>query len=290
MAAAEPETSRETAEAPNSRLVYRQKLATRLTHWLWAFSLFFLLLSGLQIFNAHPALYLGDQSGFEFDNSVLRIGAEDRGGDTVGYTKVLGFQMETTGLLGFSGEPGALQARAFPSWATIPSGRDLASGRVVHFFFAWLFFAALLIWLLASAVNGHLRRDVIPGRADFRQVGRDLADHVRLRFYHRRRYGPLQKFSYALVLLGLFPLMILSGLAMSPGINAAAPFLAEILGGRQTARTLHFLGMVLIVLFFVVHIAMVVAAGPLNEMRSMITGWYRADASDDERPSKREPK
>ena len=71
------------------------------------------------------------------------------------------------------------------------------------------------------------------------------------------------------------PLIILTGLAMSPGMNAAWPWLIEIFGGRQTARTIHFLAMMGFVIFFAVHIAMVLLAGPINELRSMITGWYR---------------
>lgn len=286
MPKAKPEISPDAQEAPapSSRLVYRQALSTRVTHWLWAVSLFFLLMSGLQIFNAHPALYLGHQSGFEFDNTVLRIGVEEAATGPVGYTELLGFRVETTGFLGLSGGSGAQQARAFSSWATIPSGQDLASGRVVHFFFAWLLCFTLLIWLLTSVASGHLKRDILPRRTDLAALGADMADHLRLRFHRGRSYGPLQKLSYALVLLVLLPLMILTGLAMSPGMNAAVPFLADMFGGRQTARTLHFLGMALILLFFIVHILMVALAGPFNEMRSMVTGWYRAE---DVRASKR---
>ena len=100
---------------------------------------------------------------------------------------------------------------------------------------------------------------------------------ARLRFHRRARYNVLQKLSYAAVLLVLMPLMILTGLAMSPGMNAAWPLLLEVFGGRQTARTIHFLVMAMLVLFFVVHILMVLAAGPLNELRSMTSGWYRID-------------
>jgi thiosulfate reductase cytochrome b subunit len=137
---------------------------------------------------------------------------------------------------------------------------------------------------LTGVASGHLKRDILPRRADLAALGADMADHLRLRFHRGRSYGPLQKLSYALVLLALFPLMILTGLAMSPGMNAAVPFLADMFGGRQTARTLHFLGMALILLFFIVHIVMVALAGPFNEMRSMVTGWYRAE---DVRASKR---
>lgn len=256
-------------------LVYRQSSWTRLTHWLWAISLFFLLLTGLQIFNAHPALYVGDQSGFQFQNSVLEIGAENSPGGPVGFAKVFGKRFDTTGVLGLTMPNGELSVRAFPSWATIPSYQDLATGRVVHFFFAWLLVGTLIVWAIAAVVNGHLRRDIIPTAADIKNIPQDVADHARLRFHHAREYSVLQKLAYASVLLVMLPLMILTGLAMSPGMNAWMPWLPELLGGRQTARTIHFVVMVLLVLFFIIHMAMILAAGPINEMRSIITGWYR---------------
>lgn len=267
----------ESYAAGKGRLVYRQNRWTRLTHWLWAASLFFLLLSGLQIFNAHPTLYLGEQSGFAFDNAILRIGAVEGENGLEGTTELFGKRFETTGVLGLSERNGRVEQRGFPAWATLPSYQDLATGRVVHFFFAWLLAGTLLTWFGASLINGHLRRDVLPNAGDLRSIGRDIADHARLRFHHGARYGPLQKLSYATVLLFLLPLMILTGLAMSPGMNAALPWLTEVFGGRQTARSIHFLVMLLLVLFFVVHIAMVLAAGPLNELRSILTGWYRTD-------------
>jgi len=257
---------------PAGPLVYRQSAWTRVTHWIWAVSLFFLLLSGLQIFNAHPALYIGDESGIAYDNAVLSIGAEARGGAVVGVTEVLGARITTTGVLGVSDG----SVRAFPAWATLPSVRDLATGRVIHFFFAWILVGTLLVWLLASLINGHLR-DVVPGRADLRALPRDIREHARLRFHHRRRYNVLQKLAYAGVLFVLLPLMIATGLAMSPGANAIFPWLTDALGGRQTARTLHFVVMLLLVGFFLIHIAMIFAAGPLNELRSIVTGWYRTD-------------
>ena len=120
-------------------------------------SLFFLLLSGLQIFNAHPNLYVGDQSGFQFENSILRIGAKNTPDGPRGLTTILGREFDTTGVLGLSGEP--QRQRAFPSWATIPSYYDLGTGRVVHFFFAWILVTTLLVWLLASLMNGHAWRE-----------------------------------------------------------------------------------------------------------------------------------
>ena len=260
---------------PKGPLVYRQSIFTRLTHWTWAICLFFLLLTGLQIWNAHPALYIGEQSGFEFDNAVLRIGAERTEEGIRGITTIFGHRFDTTGVLGVSERRGQANYVGFPSWATIPSTRDLATGRVVHFFVGWIFVAALTVWLVASLFNRHLWNDIILKARDLRDLPRDLWDHLRLRLVHGRRYSPLQKLSYFVVLVILFPLIILTGLTMSPGMNAAWPWLLDIFGGRQTARTIHFVVMVLLVLFFVVHIAMVVLAGPINELRSMITGWYR---------------
>lgn len=220
------------------RLITRQKPATRITHWIWATCFFFLLLSGLQIFNAHPALYLGDQSGFSFDNAILVIDG-------------------------------------FPSWATIPSSQDLATGRVVHFFFAWILVATLAIWFLASLRNRHVRKDLLPTRKDASGFIPDIRDHLRLKLVHAVRYSPLQKLAYGGVLFVLFPLIILTGLSMSPGMNAVLPWLPELFGGRQTARTLHFLTMALLVAFFAVHLIMILLAGPLNELRSITTGKYR---------------
>lgn len=227
----------------NGRLIKRQKLSTRITHWVWAFCLFFLLLSGLQIFNAHPALYLGDQSGFGFENSILEL-------------------------------------EGFPSWATIPSTQDLATGRVIHFFFAWIFVATLFVWLVASLRNRHLRKDLLPNTKDARNFSADVRDHLKLNLVHTVRYSPLQKLAYVGVLFVLFPLIVLTGLCMSPGMNAVLPWLPELFGGRQTARTIHFIVMALLVGFFLVHMAMIVLAGPLNEIRSIITGRYRLTKKD----------
>jgi thiosulfate reductase cytochrome b subunit len=257
---------------PNGPLVYRQRLITRITHWLWAISLFFLMLTGLQIFNAFPSLHIGMESGFEYDNAILEIGAREVGGDLQGVTRVFGTEFDTTGLLGVSGG----EARAFPAALTIPSKTSLATGRVIHFFFAWVLVGTLTLWLVASALNGHLRQ-LVPTWTDLRALPRDILDHARLRFHHTGEYSVLQKLAYASVLFVALPLMILTGLSMSPGFNAAAPWLLDLFQGRQTARTIHFLTMVALLGFFAVHMAMILLAGPLNEMRSILTGWYRTD-------------
>lgn len=225
---------------PPGRLIRRQKLATRMTHWIWAISAFFLLFSGLQIFNAHPTLYLGDETGFTYDNALLKLDE-------------------------------------FPGWATIPSTRDLATGRVVHFFFAWIFVLNLFVFFGISWRNRHLKKDLLPNAKDARHLIADVRDHLKLNLVHGVRYTPLQKLAYAGVLLVLFPLIVLTGLSMSPGMNAVLPWLPELFGGRQTARTIHFAAMALLTAFFVVHMAMIVLAGPVNELRSIITGTYRID-------------
>ncbi len=266
-----------TLDQTSGPVIYRQSVWTRVTHWVWAICLFFLLLTGLQIFNAHPKLYIGQESGFEYDNAVLEIGARDTADGPIGFTRLFGGELETTGLLGWSGsEVDGYSARAFPAWATIPSNQSLASGRIVHFFFAWILVVTLVVWLVASLITRHIR-DLSIGRADLAALPGDIANHARLRFHHGRSYNVLQKLAYGGVLFGLFPLIILTGLSMSPGFNAAAPWLLEVFGGRQTARSLHFLAMLLLVGFFVAHMLMILAAGPLNELRSIVTGWYRID-------------
>lgn len=257
---------------PQGPLVYRQRLMTRITHWVWAVSLFFLMLTGLQIFNAHPSLHIGKEAGFDYDNAILEIGAREVGGELQGVTRIFGAEFDTTGVLGVSnGQP-----RAFPAALTIPSYQSLANGRVIHFFFAWMLVTTLSLWLISSALNGHLRQ-LIPTWADLRALPRDVADHARLRFHHGADYSVLQKLAYASVLFVALPLMILTGLTMSPGGNAAAPWLLDLFQGRQTARTIHFLTMLALLGFFAVHMAMILLAGPLSEMRSILTGWYRTD-------------
>ncbi|UJW87070.1 cytochrome b/b6 domain-containing protein [Devosia sp. SL43] len=267
-------TSLPAAKGP---LIYRQSIWTRVTHWIWAICLFFLLLTGLQIFNAHPALYIGQQSGFEFENAILEIGAINTDAGPRAQTTIFGQTIDTTAIgLGMSGSAERPTFTAFPGSVTIPSYRDLGTGRVVHFFFGWIFVGTMFIWFLASFINGHIRRDIIVRPKDVAGVPKDVVDHATLRFHHGRTYGPLQRIAYFGVFFVLFPLIVATGLTMSPGINAIAPWMLDIFGGRQTARTIHFIVMLLLVGFFIIHIIMVLAAGPINELRSMITGWYRA--------------
>ncbi len=257
-------------------VVYRHRWATRLWHWLNALTVFIMLMSGLMIFNAHPRLYWG-QYGANADRAWLQIaGNAERGALIVG-----GFEIPTTGVLGhWRDSNGNVQTRAFPSWATIPSNYNLAGARSWHFLFAWLLVVPGLLYWLVSFLNRHIQRDLAPKRAELspRHIWQDIKNHARLRFptgAAARDYNILQKASYLGVLFVLLPLVVLTGLTMSPSMNAAWPWLLDIFGGRQSARSLHFIAAMLIACFIVVHLVMVVLAGPINEVRSMITGHYR---------------
>ncbi|HMP63494.1 MAG TPA: cytochrome b/b6 domain-containing protein, partial [Phenylobacterium sp.] len=245
----------------------RHSLAVRLTHWLNVVILLVLLASGLQIFNAHPALYWGETS--TFDDPWISMAAQRRGEHLAGVTRIGELTLTTTGVLGASDG----QVRGFPAWATLPSYRSLADGRRWHFFFAWLFLFNGLIYLAWGAASGHFRRALAPRRSELvpRHLGREILDHARLRFPHGR-YNTLQKLAYLAVIFVLLPLMLLTGLAMSPGVNAAMPWIFEMFGGRQSARTFHFLSATALVAFVLIHLAMVVASGSVRQIRAMVTG------------------
>lgn len=256
--------------------VYRHPLAVRATHWVNALCLLVLLLSGLQIFNAHPALYWGETSRFARPLAAITSVETDSG--LRGKLTLGGASLDTTGVLGASRSGGeALQARAFPSGITLPGYLDLGAGRHWHFAFAWALVINGAIYLAYAIFSGRVGGLLWPTGQDLRGFGRSVIDHLRLRFAHgedARAYNVLQKLAYLAVIFGLLPLMVATGLTMSPAVYARLPWLGELLGGRQSARTLHALAATGLVGFFVAHIAMVLAAGPINEVRSMISGWF----------------
>ena len=228
----------------SSRLAYRHRLPTRIWHWVNAVSVIVMLMSGLMILNAHPRLYWG-QFGANFDHAWVNFGP-----------------------------------RPFPGWATIPSSYNLAAGRIWHFAFAWVLVVGLLAFLLTSLWNRHVQRDLAPTAEELRprHIWQDIRDHARLRFPTGEaalRYNILQKLSYVAVIFVLLPLMILTGLTMSPSMDASWPWLLDLFGGRQSARSIHFLCAAALLGFIIVHLVMVVLAGPFNEVRSMITGRFR---------------
>ena len=236
-------------------LVRRHHLITRLWHWLNVVTVTVMLMSGLMIFNAHPRLYWG-KFGANPDYAWLDLSHVNHG-------------------------------RPFPPAVTIPSNYSLADARLWHFAFGWLLMAAIVGYLLWSLISGHIKRDLAPKAAELSpaHLWHDIKEHAQLKFptgIAALHYNILQKLAYGSVLFVLLPGIILTGLTMSPGMNAALPWLLDIFGGRQSARSLHFLCAGGLVAFFVVHIAMVVLAGPINEVRSMLTGNYRLPGKPDE--------
>lgn len=221
-------------------LYYRHTLPVRIMHWINALAATVLLMSGLQIFNAHPSLYWGKSS----------------------YT-----------------ERGPLvEMSEFPGWATIPSSPWLAMGRRWHLTFTWIFVINGIAYVAYSVRSRHLSRDLLPTSADRRSIGRSIVDHLKFRHPRgaaARDYNVLQKLTYLFVIFVLLPMLIITGWAMSPWLNSIGAGWVNALGGRQSARTLHFIAASLLVLFVAVHIFQTIVTGLWNNLRSMITGRYR---------------
>jgi thiosulfate reductase cytochrome b subunit len=231
-----------TESAP--RIVYRHSPVTRVCHWINAICFFMLLMSGMQIFNAHPTLNFGQTTDFQHPF----------------------FSLEPNG---------------FPYWATLPQIEDLATGRRWHFFFAWLLVLNGAVYFGELFVRRHINDFLVSGR-DLKDIPRAILDHARLRFPkgdEALHYNVLQKLAY-LAAIAAFPVLILAGLTMSPAMDARFPWLLDLFGGRQSARAVHFLLASFLVAFLIVHLAMVVLSGPINNLASMITGRYRIEEDD----------
>jgi thiosulfate reductase cytochrome b subunit len=265
----------QAAPRTTQQVVKRHALSTRIWHWLNAICATILLMSGLMIFNAHPRLYWGDFGSRE-DYSWLQI--DDT--QTTGFVRIGSVRVDTTGVLGLSSDANDnVRRMAFPSWATITTGYDLGAARRWHFAFAWIFALGLTAFMLMSLVNGHIRKDLHVRRAEWspRALWNDIKNHARLRFgddHGGGHFNIIQKFSYIGVIFILLPLLILTGITMSPGMNAAWPWLLDVFGGWQSARSLHFIAATLMALFVVVHLIMVLLSGPINGIWSMITGRH----------------
>ena len=221
--------------APGGRIsVYRHKKTVRATHWINALCVFILILSGINILAAHPALYWGSQS--DFAHPWLRLNVT--------------------------------------SWPKLPAMRDLASGRNYHFFFAWLFAINGAAYLAYGFWSRHFAVDLTPTRAELASFGEVAKEHAKFHFPHVRRYNVIQQLTYLIVIFVLLPLMILTGLTMSPGFDAITHGLLHLFGGRQSARTIHFLSASGITIFIFIHIALVIISGLWNNLVSMVTGRY----------------
>jgi len=257
------ELQRADSRTRSPALVYRHTLVVRMTHWISALCLLLLAMSGFQIFNAHPALYWGDRS----ERPILTLASRTVPTGSLPGLTIFGHRVH-----------GVSVSSGFPGWATIPSTQSLAMGRRWHFFFAWILAITGLVFVLASVLDGHLARDVVPSRLDWQRLPSSIRQHLTLHrpADWRQRYNVLQKVTDTLVILALGPLVVLSGLAMSPALDAAFPWLPVAFGGRQSARTVHFLLTFAFLLFTVVHVVMITATGPIDNLRAMITGWMRS--------------
>ena len=216
----------------------KHALSTRLWHWINFVSLVILFMSGLNISNGHRRLYWGDY--------------------------------------GFAAEQAWLTVPRFPGWMTIPDYYSLAQARDWHILAAWPFALALLFMWIAMLVNRHFWRDLRTSPREWSPaaVWKDIVQHLKLNFEHEgdAKFNFLQKLSYGVVLGIFLPMMVFTGLAISPGFEPAAPWMVDILGGRQSARSLHFIFAFLTFAFFVVHIILVLLNKPFRHVWDMIAG------------------
>lgn len=226
----------------------RHSASVRVTHWLTTIAFLALVITGGEILLSHPRFYWGETGNVNTRPWLNLHLPSSRDTVPTGYGYVLPDQN---------------------GWS-----------RYLHFQAAWLAIATGLFYVLFGIFSGHFRRNLLPVRADLsiKAIRRSFIQRLRLARPGAEgawSYNVLQRLTYLLVIFVLFPFMIWTGLAMSFGFTAAFPATARLLGGHQTARTLHFLTTILLVLFLVVHIVMIVVAGFRQRMRAMITG--RAD-------------
>ena len=265
-------------------LYYRHTLPIRIMHWINVIVFVLLFMSGLQIFNAHPALDWG-KSSYTGQPPLLEMEARETvQGGPIGVTTIFGHDFNTTGVLGLSTDSdGRPAARGFPSWATIPGPQWLAMARRWHLFFAWLFVFNGLAYAIYSVASRHLFRDLAPTKKDWRSIGTSIKDHILFRHPQgeaAKHYNVLQKVTYLIVIFGLLPLLILTGWAMSPWLDTVVPGWIDVFGGRQSARTIHFAAAWALVAFALIHVFEVIVAGFWNNLRSMITGRYRVETTE----------
>ncbi len=224
--------------------VYRHPPMVRLTHWINVAAVVVLLMSGANILLAHPHLYWGVRSTFA--------------------------------------DPW-INIPLIPNWLLIPQGRNLAEARHWHFFFAWVFVLNGLTYLVHGFISRRFGRRLWPSRTDLAGVWSSVREHARFQFPRddeARTYNVIQKLTYVAIILVILPMMLVTGLSMSPGLNPIGGVLLEVMGGRQSARTLHFISAGLIIGFIVIHVGLVVWTGLWNNLRAMVTGWFVIEPSD----------
>jgi len=223
----------------------RHAILVRVTHWLTVVAFLALLVTGGEIALSHPRFYWGETGNVNMRPWLNLHLPSSRDTVPTGYNYVLPDQN---------------------GWS-----------RYLHFEAAWLLVATGLLYVIWGFFHGHFRKNVFPSRSELsvRKIGSSLASHLRFERPGEEEawsYNVLQRVTYLIVIFVLFPLMIWTGLAMSFAFDAAFPLTAKLLGGHQTARSLHFIVTSLLVLFLMVHVFMIVFAGFVTRMRAMITG------------------
>jgi thiosulfate reductase cytochrome b subunit len=233
-----------------AKVTSRHSALVRITHWITTVCFLALLVSGVEILISHPRFYWGE-TGNVLTAPLFKLPIPaSRATVPTGYGYVLPDQN---------------------GWS-----------RYLHFQVAWVMVVAGLVYGIFGLRTGHFRRNLFPARGDlsWRAMSRVVASHLRFRLAGEAgawSYNVLQQLTYVFVIFILFPLVIWTGLAMSPAVVSAFPPIVTILGGQQSARTIHFFVSVLLLLFFFVHIVMVCLAGFRNRMRAMITGSAATD-------------
>ena len=233
----------------------------RLSHWILAASVLALAFSGFEILMVHPRLYWG-MAGNDLTPALFELPIS-RNYMHGGWKPPVVFYPGP--------HPIVSAARTYDIFNRNSWGRSL------HFLAAWFLVVTGLIYLFVGLASGHLGRHLVPRLRELapRTLWRDIASHLRLPMPPARGgppYGLLQKLTYAGVVFVVLPLMVLTGLAMSPAVTAACPGLLDLFGGSQSARTIHFFAFMALVLFLIVHITMVALTGFRRQMRVMTIG------------------
>lgn len=228
----------------------RHSAAVRITHWLTTIAFLALLVSGAEIVFSHPRFYWGETGNVNMKPWLNLHVPSSRDTVPTGYGYVLPDQN---------------------GWS-----------RYLHFQAAWLAVGTGLFYLLWGFFSGHFRRSLFPKSSDYslKPIAASIREHLRFKRPAPEEawsYNVLQRLSYLVVIFVLAPLMVWTGLAMSFGFDAAFPLGVRLLGGHQTARSLHFIVTILLTLFLLIHVVMIFVAGFRSRMRAMITG--RVDSS-----------
>ena len=228
----------------------RHAALVRVTHWITTLCFFALLVSGMEIVISHPRFYWGE-TGNVLTTPLFKIPIpSSRSLVPTGYGYVMPDQN---------------------GWS-----------RALHFQSAWIVVLTGLLYVIWGLVTGHFRKGLLPAKNDLsrRGISTVIANHLRFKRPSDEEawsYNVLQRLTYLFVIFILFPLVIWTGLAMSPAFVSAFPATVTLLGGRQTARTLHFFITLALTLFLLVHVALVALAGFRSRMRAMITGQTDTD-------------